>query len=157
MKAKIIGISLLGIVVAAVIAAIVFVGPIDVARPKEKVDEFENWNRSGPFAINKHEYKMGENIFIVARNLQINDIGDMVFVMPNGTTKYITIHFDGSAKTDFNQYFKPSISKARKICSANDLIGEWTVVFTQTDYTPLKFRIINETLVGEETLFQRVC
>lgn len=157
MKAKIIGISLASIIVIAVISAILFVGPIDVGRPKEKVDEFENWNRSGPFAINKHEYKLGENIFIAVGGLKISDIGDMVFVMPNGTTKYITIHFDGNAKSDFNQYFKPGISKARKICSVDDLVGEWNVIFTQTDYKPLKFRIINETFTGEETLFQRVC
>ncbi|MEW6044707.1 MAG: hypothetical protein AB1608_10635 [Thermoproteota archaeon] len=157
MKAKIIGISLASIITVAVISAILFVGPIDVGRPKEKVDDFENWNRSGPFAINKHEYKLGENIFIVIDNLQSNDIGSMIFVMPNGTTPYISIPFDATAKPGFNQYFKPAISKVRHICSTEDLVGEWTVVFRGTDYTPLKFRIINQTITGEETLFQRVC
>ncbi|MEM2785810.1 MAG: hypothetical protein QXW37_09185 [Candidatus Nitrosotenuis sp.] len=157
MKAKIIGISLIGVISVAVIAAILFVGPIDVARPKEQVDEFKNWNRSGPFAINKHEYKLGENIFIAINNLQPGDIGSMVFLMPNATRTYISIPFDATAKPGFNQYFKPSISKARNICSVDDLVGEWTVVFKGTNYSPLKFRIINQTIPGDETLFQRVC
>lgn len=157
MKAKIIGISLIAVISAAVIAAILFVGPIDVARPKERVDEFKNWNRSGPFAINKYEYKLGENIFIVIDDLQPGDIGSMVFLMPNATRTYISIPFDATAKPSFNQYFKPSISKARNICSVDDLVGEWTVVFKGTNYAPLKFRITNQTIPGDEALFQRVC
>lgn len=156
MKAKIIGVSIVGIVIIAVIVAIVFVGPIDVVEPKVE-NEFKDWNRSGPFAINKFEYMIGDNVFIAVNGLQPTDIGNLIFVMPNGTTKYITIPFDGSNKTGFNQYFKPSISKARGICSIDDLIGEWTVVFQQTEYQPLKFRIINETVPGEVGLFQRIC
>ena len=157
MRAKIIGLSLVGVVITAVIAVIVFVGPVDVSEPKEKVDEFKNWNRSGPFAINKKEYIIGENIFIAVEGLQPNDIGNIVFVLPNGTTKYISIPFNGMEKSGFNQYFKPSISKGRHICSVNDLAGEWTVVFTKTEYEPLKFRILNETIPTEVGIFQRVC
>jgi hypothetical protein len=157
MKAKIIGISIASVVAAALVVAIVFVGPIDVAKPQEKEDPFEGWNRSGPFAINKFEYKLGENIFIVGQGLSPNDVGNMVFVMPNQTTQYISIPFDGSDKTDFNQYFKPAISKARKICSVDDLVGEWTVVLSGTNYKPIRFEFLNETVPGDETLFQRVC
>jgi len=157
MKAKIIGISISVTVVVALIAAIVFVGPIDVAKPQENKDPFEGWNKSGPFAINKFEYKLGENIFVVGVGLGPNDIGTMVFVMPNQTTKYITIPFDGSNKTDFNQYFKPAIAKTRKICSVDDLVGEWTVVLSGTNYKPITFEFLNETLQGDEALFQRVC
>jgi hypothetical protein len=157
MKAKIIGISIASAVVAALVVAIIFVGPIDVAKPQENEDPFEGWNRSGPFAINKFEYKLGENIFVVGVDLGPNDVGTMVFVMPNQTTQYTSIQFDGSDKTDFNQYFKPAISKARKICSVNDLVGEWTVVLSGTDYKPITFEFLNETLRGDEALFQRVC
>lgn len=157
MKAKVIGISIASVVVVALVAAIIFVGPIDIAKPQEKEDPFEGWNRSGPFAINKFEYKLGENIFVVGKDLGPNDVGNMVFVMPNQTTQYISIPFDGSGKIDFNQYFKPSISKARKICSVDDLVGEWTVVLSGTNYKPITFEFLNETLHGDESLFQRVC
>lgn len=156
MKAKIVGISIVVVIVAALITAIIFVGPIDVSPPLPK-DEYEGWNRSGPFAINKFEYKIGENIFIVANNLKPDDIGNVVFVMPNGTTKYIAIPFDGMEKSGFNQYFKPSLSKNKKICDTNDLIGEWFAVFQGTNYKSIKFNILNETLQGEESIFSRIC
>jgi len=157
LKAKIIGISIAATVVVALVVAITYVGPIDIAKPQEKEDPFEGWNKSGPFAINKFEYKLGENIFIVSEGLDPNDIGTMVFVMPNQTTKYISIPFDGNDKSGFNQYFKPAISKARKICSIDDLVGEWTVILSGTNYKPITFAFINETLHGDEALFQRVC
>jgi hypothetical protein len=155
-KAKIIGISMAAAVAIAMIVVIVYVGPIDISKPQED-DPFKDWNRSGPFAINKHEYKIGENIFISVNGLGPLDVGNMGFILPNGTTTYIAIPFDGSLKPQFNQYFEPGISKARMICSVSDILGEWTVVFQQTEYKPLKFKIINETLPGEEYQFQRVC
>lgn len=134
----------------------VFVGPIDISAPK-KDDEFKNWNRSGPFAINKLEYRVGENVFFAASNLRPRDIGNAIFVLPNGTTKYITIPFDGTQKSGFNQYFKPAVSKARSICSVNDIIGEWTIIFQGTEYETLKFRILNDTIPTEIGNFQQVC
>ena len=156
MKAKIIGISMAAAVAIAMIVVIVYVGPIDISKPQED-DPFKDWNRSGHFAINKHEYKIGENIFISVNGLGPLDVGNMGFILPNGTTTYIAIQFDGSLKPQFNQYFEPGISKARMICSVSDILWEWTVVFKQTKYKPLKFKIINETLPGEEYQFQRVC
>ena len=156
MKAKIIGLTIVAVVIASILLTIVFVGPIDVSAPK-KEDEFRDWNRSGPFAINKLEYKVGDNVFFVVSGLTPNDIGNAVFVLPNGTTKYISISFDGTQKPGFNQYFKPSISKARSICSINDIIGEWTIIFQGTKYKPLKFRILNETIPSEIGNFQQVC
>jgi len=157
LKAKIIGLSLAGAVIAAVVAAIVFVGPVDVSIPKQEVSDFKDWNRSGPFAINKAEYIIGEHVFIAVDGLRPSDVGNIVFVMPNGTTKYITIPFNGMEKSGFNQYFKPSISKGRGICSVNDLAGEWKILFTQTEYVPLKFTILNETMPTEIGVFERVC
>jgi len=157
LKTKIIGVSVLGVVVAAVIAAIIFVEPIDVAKPKQVEDSFKDWNRSGPFAINNFEYRVGENVFIAVNGLRVTDVGNIVFVMPNGTTKYITIPFNGTEKSGFNQYFKPAISKGRGICSVDDLTGNWTVMFQKTEYLPIKFRILNDTIPSEIGLFQKVC
>lgn len=156
MKARIIGAGIAASIIISMIITIVFVGPIDVSTPKTE-DEFKEWNRSGPFAINKFEYKMGENIFITVDGLTPDDIGNVIFVLPNGTTKYISIPFDGTQKPGFNQYFKPSVSKARHICSINDIVGEWTVMFTGTKYQPLKFIMLNDTLPTEIGNFQRVC
>ena len=80
-----------------------------------------------------------------------------MFVLPNGTTKYMVIPFDGTEKSGFNQYFKPSLSKGRGICSVNDIIGEWTVVFQGTNYKSIKFTIRNETIPSEIGIFEKIC
>jgi hypothetical protein len=156
LDAKLIGLGLIGALVISIIAVIIFINPIDVSPPK-KEDEFKNWHRSGPFAINKNEYQIGENVFIAVDGLMPSDIGNAIFVLPNGTTKYISIPFDGTQKPGFNQYFKPSISMARNICSTDDIIGDWTIIFQGTQYEPLRFRILNETVPTEQGNFQKVC
>ncbi len=156
MNGKLVGIGLVCALVISVILIIIFVNPVDVS-PPEKEDSFKNWNRSGPFAIDKTEYIIGNNVFIAVDGLTQNDAGNIVFVLPNGTTKYISIPFDGTQKSGFNQYFKPSLSKGRGICSTDDLIGEWTIVFQGTNYESIKFTIRNETIPSEIGIFSRVC
>lgn len=156
MKTKIVGASIAAAIVIAVIVVIVFVGPIDVSAPK-KEDQFKTWNTSGPFHINKFEYIMGENVFISAEGLKYDEVGNMVFLMPNNTKKYIVIPFNGTQKPDFNQYFKPSLSKSRNICSIDDLVGQWTIILQGTSYDPIKFTMKNETLPTEAGTFSKVC
>ncbi|QLH08323.1 hypothetical protein [Candidatus Nitrosotenuis sp. DW1] len=142
-------------VIAVIIGAAVFTSPkLEKTEPK---DPLENWNRSGPFAINAFQYKLGENIFVTVNGLAPNDVGKIIFGLPNGTTVYSTVPFDGAVKSEFNTYFTPSLSKARKICSVDDIVGEWFVVFRDTEYKPITFRIINETIPGSEASFERVC
>lgn len=158
MNAKIIGIAIASIVIVSVIITIVFVGPIDVSPPKkEEKDEFASWNRSGPFAINQFEYKLGESVFLSVNGLAPNDVGRAAFVLPNATKVYFSLPFDGSLKSAFNYYFKPSISKVNLICSTDQIIGEWVIVFDGTKYDPIRFKIINETIPGEEINYKRVC
>jgi hypothetical protein len=155
MKARLVGIGLIAALAAVLAYAIIYAGPIDVTTIQD--DPFEGWIRSGPFGINKGEYKIDENIFVIAKDLKPHEFGNMVFVMPNGTTRYITIPFDGSDKSSFNQYFKPAVSANRKICSTNDLVGEWTVTFQGTNYKPIHFNIVNQTLDNNDTRFRKVC
>ncbi len=152
-----------GIIICTVIAIIItiIVGAVVSVSPKvgktEPKDPLENWNRSGPFAINAFQYKLGENIFVTVNGLAPDDVGKIIFGLPNGTTVYSTVPFDGAVKSEFNTYFTPSLSKARKICSVNDIVGEWFVVFKDSKYKPITFRIINETMVGSATSFEKVC
>ena len=143
-------------VIAIVIGAIIFTSlKLEKAEPK---DPFENWNRSGPFAINKAQYKLGETILVTVNGWSSNDVGKIIYGLSNGTTVYSTIPFDGGIKSEFNTYFAPSLSKVRKICSVNDIVGEWFVVFRDTRYKPMTFEIMNKTL--DDTVaakYQKVC
>lgn len=156
LKAKFIGIGLICVLVASITAAIIFVKPIELS-PQKKEDEFKDWNRSGPFAINKHEYKIGENIFLVADKLALSDAGSIVFRFPNYTKVYFSLPFDSEQKSSFNYYFKPALSKAKHICSVDELIGEWTIVFQGTQYKPIKFTILNETDPSQIGSFKQIC
>lgn len=143
-------------VIAIIVGAIIYTSiGLEKAGPK---DPFADWNRSGPFAINKAQYKLGETVFVSVNGLSTNDVGKMIFGLPNGTTIYSTIPFDGGIKSEFNTYFIPSLSKVNKICSVNDIVGKWLVIFKDTKYKPLTFEIINKTLDDTVTArYEKVC
>ena len=156
MNTKIIGIGILGLVVISVITVLVFVRPIDMTPPRKESD-FKDWNKSGPFAINKKQYKIGENIFLIAEGLAPIDKGEIVFIFPNATRVYFSLPFDSEQKSSFNYYFRPMLSKAKHICDTGELIGDWTIVFKGTNYEPLRFKIINETDPTQIGSFQKIC
>ena len=120
----------------------------------------KEWLTSGPFQIDKSQYLLGENIFVRITNLAQNEKGQIAFLRPINETHYsvyTTIPFDGADKNSFNQYFTPDLSRALKICTEDDLVGTWKVVFQKTNYENLSFEILNKTLPGEEDYFKPFC
>ena len=118
------------------------------------------WQTSGPFQIDRFKYLLGEKIFIVIGDLGLDEKGQIAFLRPMNMTHvavWQTISFDGTKKPAFNFYTQPVLSKELKICTVDDLIGEWTVVFRGTDYPNLKFKIINEILPGDEESYVPIC
>jgi len=117
------------------------------------------WLTSGPFQIDKSQYLLGENIFVRITNLAQNEKGQVAFLRPMNETHYavyVTYPFDSEVKSSFNSYFTPDLSRALKICSKNDLIGDWRVVFQGTNYENLSFEIIDDYLPGETERFEEV-
>ena len=143
----------------------------EIPEIQEKLDEIEKinleneyspkerqWITSGPFQIDRSKYAIGEKIFIVIGGLNVNEKGQVAVMRPlNDThyTVYLTIPFDGAAKPAFNYYLEPQISKARGICSVDDIIGKWVMVFRGTDYPNLNFEITKD--VVPETDIEPVC
>ncbi len=70
-------------------------------------------------------------------------------------SEYITIPFDGAQKNAFNYYLDPSLSKVRGLCSVDDVLGKWALVFRGTDYLNLNFEMIDIKLPG--TNWDPVC
>ena len=142
---------------------------IEIDRKYEKIENERQiyipnertWPTSGPFKIDRNEYVLGEKIFMIAENLDINERGDIIFYRPLNETHHTMwkkISFDGSLKPSFNIYFEPIYSETLKICSSSDLIGDWFVYFDNVNYPMLNFKIINQTLPGEEERFsQNIC
>ncbi|MGI0009535.1 MAG: hypothetical protein ACRD92_07950, partial [Nitrosopumilaceae archaeon] len=67
---------------------------------------------------------------------------------------------NGTAKDQFNYYFKPDTSRGAGIATTKELIGNWQVIFDLVKYKPLSFEVINETLPGftpgEETQIEKL-
>ena len=118
------------------------------------------WITSGPFQIDRSEYLLGEKIFLVIGGLEYNEKGQVAFLRPLNSTHYsvyLTIPFDGAKKNAFNYYLEPVLSKTKEMCTTEDIVGNWTVVFRGTDYPNIDFRIIDKILPGDEDKFEPVC
>jgi hypothetical protein len=140
---------------------------------QEKLDEIEKinleneyspkpreWITSGPFQIDRSKYALGEKIFLRIGELGFDEKGQVAFMRPVNDTHYsvyLTVPFDGEKKDAFNYYIDPQLSKTRGLCSVDDVLGKWAVVFRGTDYSNLYFEIINEFVPGTESSFEPVC
>ena len=107
----------------------------------------------GPLQINKDKYLLGENIFVIIKNLQPEDKGVVFFFIPEGKLFY-DIPFDGS-KNEFKKlYFKPQLLKAKNICDVEQLVVTWTVVFRGYEQFILEFEVLDEFLPNNEHYFE---
>ena len=118
------------------------------------------WITSGPFQIDRSQYILGEKIFLVIGGIHPDEKGEVIFLRPLNDTHhktYETVPFDGSKKNAFNYYIEPDLSKSSGICSVDDIVGTWIVIFRETDYENLEFEITDEILPGDEDDYLPVC
>ncbi len=105
------------------------------------------WVTSGPFSITNGTYRLDDNVFMVVTGLKPTDVGKIVVHDPKGGI-FTQIPFNGTLKSDFNYFFKPNTEKIEKLCTPQDLVGNWTIDFPGTSYGPIHFRVINEWVQG---------
>ena len=150
-------------IIIPIIIVIIIAGALITFTPNEEASKNkieEEWIKSGPFSIDKNEYNIGEKIFIVVNDLKEEDKGQLIFFRPlNNTswTNYMVIDFDGKNKTQYNLYFEPRLSELKKLCSTNELVGEWVVKFIGTEYSDINFKIMNQTSSWDTRTFEPVC
>jgi len=158
-------------IVIAIIAGIIAItmmpdGDSNDMEVEEKIDEIEKiadenqyeplpreWQTSGPFQIDRSEYALGEKIFIRMGALDFQEKGEIAVMRPLNDThysEYITIPFDGAQKNAFNYYLDPSLSKVRGLCSVDDILGKWALVFRGTNYANINFEMIDIKLPGTD-------
>ena len=111
---------------------------------------------SGPVTITKYEHKLGENVFFQVKGLQPHEKGNIFVFTPKGIL-FKTYEYDGSLKSNFNQYFTPNTFKPYGICEPDDLVGKWKMVFEDNSYQPLEFEFINEFIRSGEVNIKVVC
>ena len=142
-----------GPIIAVIIIVAIIVGGIYYYNQQKIPEANVQWqNISGPFAINKFQYKIGENIFMVVSNLKPTDVGKIVIIDPKGDT-YDSIPFNGTLKTSFHHYFKPNTQNnaGLKLCNPTDLVGKWGLVFQGASYKSLTFNITNDWIEGSQS------
>jgi len=138
-----------------------------IKEEKIKNDNSENpyvvkerdWITSGPFKIDRSEYRLGEKIFVNIDQLNTDEKGKVIFFRPINSTHYLPYHtmpFDGSGQRN-NYYFTPDLSELRKICSADEIIGNWKVVFQGTEYSDLNFKVSAKIMPGYEYRYEPMC
>mgnify|MGYP005659805643 FL=1 len=165
--------SIIGIIVGIAIVGIAIGGAIEFNAEKER--EGVPWREgSGPFQIEKYEYYLGEKIFINAINIPTDASGEIIFFRPaldginkypkefegispeliSTKIKYLAIKYDGNDKQSFNKYFEPRLSEWKGICSANQIVGEWVMTFSGTQYEPIYFTVLNYTMPEDPRTFE---
>ena len=116
------------------------------------------WISSGPFKIDRSEYRLGEKIFINIDQIDKNTKGKMVFSKIINSTHdwtYVEFPFDGS-KPQRNFYFTPDLQEFVGICNIDQVIGDWQVQFVGTQYSNLEFKIISEMVPGYEDRYDPI-
>jgi hypothetical protein len=134
------------IIAAIVIMAVILAG-IYYYNQQKVPPENAQWVTSGPFSITKEKYKLDENVFMVVMGLKPSDAGKMVVFDPKGGI-FAQVPFNGTMKSEFNYFFKPNTEKAQKLCTPQDLVGNWTIAFQGTSYKPIPFQITNDWIQG---------
>ena len=109
----------------------------------------ENPQILGPLQINKDKYLLGENVFVILKDLKPKDKGSVEFFTPNGIL-YESMGFNGKEKEFQKKYFKPQLLKSKQLCEKEQLVGTWTVMFRGYDMAKIYFEIMPEILPNSE-------
>ena len=146
------------IIIIIIIAAALIIFTSNEETTKNEIEE--KWVESGPFAIDKSQYNVGEKIFLDTDGLKLDDKGVVEFLRPINDTHhktYIKIPFNGIDKQQFNYYFEPRMQEYLGICSMDDIAGNWIVKFSGTQYEDINFEILNQLSSWDDRLMKPVC
>ena len=154
----------------AIVAAVIIVGIIvfttsspvqnnydpDDPDGDDNIPQQHDYVWSGPIGVTQYEHRLGENVYFVVRGLQPHESGTIGIFTPEGIL-YKTVQYDGTKKSDFNYFFFPDTFAEFDICTPEQLVGIWKVVFADNSYPPLEFKMTDEWLPGGEAAVTVVC
>ena len=106
----------------------------------------------GPLQINKDKYLLGENVYVILKDLRPQDKGTVQFFTPGGTL-YNEMGFNGENRDFQKKYFKPGLLKSKNLCEKEQLVGTWTVMFEGYEEFKLYFQMMPDILPNQESHF----
>jgi len=107
----------------------------------------------GPLQINKDKYLLGENVYVILKDLRPQDVGSVQFITPTGIV-YDEWGFNGSERESQKKYFKPQLLKSKQLCERELLIGQWTVMFKGYEMSKIYFEMTPNILPNMEHQFE---
>ena len=150
--------------IGIVIGIVITIGIIILISNEETISKNividEPISQSPDFQIDKTQYNIGEKIFLDMDYLQKDDKGTILFLRPvNDThrTTYMIIPFDGANKESYSYYLEPMLNEDKGVCSVEDLVGVWSIVFHETNYTNIEFEIKNQISDWDDRTFEPIC
>ena len=109
--------------------------------------------------INKDKYLLGENVFMKILGIPAGLKDSVQFYTPEGVL-YLNVNFDGDEKTSMKHYFRPSLQRTlltdtmdNGLCSKEQLVGEWTIIFASMPSDRLNFQVMDEILPHSEEYY----
>lgn len=139
----------LGAVITVIVVVAASAGAIYYLNTHGSSNPTSQWVTSGPFSITNSTFRLGDNVFMIVNGLKPTDVGKMVILDPKGGI-FSQVPFNGTEKSEFNYFFKPNTEKLEKLCTPQDLVGNWSIEFQGTSYSPITFRVINEWVSGSQ-------
>ncbi len=115
----------------------------NVPWPEAAEEAGSSWIYSGPVGVSQYEHRLGESVYLTVAGLRQGEAGKIGVFTPNGTL-YRSFDYNGSEKTSFNQYFLPDTKESLGVCTPEQLVGVWAVVFADGAHPPLPFRVTGE-------------
>ena len=106
----------------------------------------------GPLQINKDKYLLGENVYVILRDIGPMDKGSIQFFTPGGIL-YDEMGFNGANQDYAKKYFKPGLLKSKNLCEKEQLVGTWTVMFEGYEEFKLYFQMMPDILPNQESHF----
>ena len=106
----------------------------------------------GPLQINKDKYLLGENVYVILKDLRPQDKGTVQFFTPGGIL-YDEMGFNGENRDFQKKYFKPGLLKSKNLCEKEQLVGTWTVMFEGYEEFKLYFQMMPDILPNQESHF----
>ena len=107
----------------------------------------------GPLQINKDKYLLGENIYVIIKDLRPQDKGSVQFFTPGGVL-FDEMGFNGGEKDYAKKYFKPGLLKSKNLCQKEQVVGTWTVMFKVYELSKLYFEMLPDILPNQESHFE---
>ena len=144
----IVGIAAVAIVVAVAYNIVIMDNSTSIKDHDINGEDEEVWNTAGAFGINKHVYKLGEDIFFAGRMAPDQQVLVRV-ANPEGKI-IIEKYYNGIDRELVKFYFKPDTSASKGIYSKDEIIGKWMIWFEGISNDVIYFDIIDEFVPGTE-------